>query len=109
VIVGYADRRFEEGVMVGEQRGEERGRVAEQRGEARGIAIGEQRGEERGRVAERRANALRLFKRRFKSFNSAHEAVLLNLAPDQLERLLDDLFTFEHPDELFSLADHDER
>jgi hypothetical protein len=74
-----------------------------------GIAIGEQRGEERGRVAERRANALRLFKRRFKSFNSAHEAVLLNLAPDQLERLLDDLFTFEHPDELFSLADHDER
>jgi hypothetical protein len=114
VIVGYADRRFEEGVMVGEQRGvaigeqrgEERGVAI---GEQRGIAIGEQRGEERGRVAERRANALRLFKRRFKSFNSAHEAVLLNLAPDQLERLLDDLFTFEHPDELFSLADHDER
>ena len=79
VIVGYADRRFEEGV-----------------------AVGEQRGEQRGRLLERRENILNMFQRRFKSFTSAHEAVILNADTDQLEHLKDSLFTIEHPDELLT-------
>gem|GEM_PF-2168438 len=79
VIVGYADRRFEEGV-----------------------AVGEQRGEQRGRLLERRENILGMFQRRFKSFTSAHEAVILNADMDQLEQLKDSLFTIEHPDELLN-------
>ena len=75
VIVGYADRRFEEGVAVGEQR---------------------------GRLLERRENILGMFRRRFKSFTSAHEAVILNADMDQLEHLKDSLFTIEHPDELLT-------
>ena len=81
--MGYADRRFEEGVAVGEQRGELRG---EARGETRG----------------RRATILNMFRRRFKSFTSAHEAVILNADMDQLEHLKDSLFTIEHPDELLT-------
>ena len=69
--MGYADRRFEEGVAVGEQRG-------------------------------RRATILDMFRRRFKSFTSAHEAVILNADMDQLEHLKDSLFTIEHPDELLN-------
>ena len=67
VIVGYADRRFEDGVAVGEQRG---------------IAIGEERGEVRGELRGRRATILNMFQRRFKSFTSAHEAVILNADMD---------------------------
>ena len=81
--MGYADRRFEEGVAVGEQRGE-------------------LRGEQRGRLLERRENILNMFRRRFKSFTSAHEAVILNADMDQLEHLKDSLFTIEHPDELLT-------
>ena len=77
--MGYADRRFEEGV-----------------------AVGEQRGEQRGRLLERRENILNMFQRRFKSFTSAHEAVILNADTDQLEHLKDSLFTIEHPDELLT-------
>jgi hypothetical protein len=87
VIVGYADRRFEEGVAVGEQRGEARGEL---------------RGELRGRLLERRENILDMFRRRFKSFTSAHEAVILNADMDQLEHLKESLFTIEHPDELLN-------
>ena len=77
--MGYADRRFEEGV-----------------------AVGEQRGEQRGRLLERRENILGMFQRRFKSFTSAHEAVILNADTDQLEHLKDSLFTIEHPNELLT-------
>ena len=77
--MGYADRRFEEGVSVGEQRGEAR-----------------------GRLLERRAVVRNMFQRRFKSFTSAHEAVILNADLDQLERLMDSVFTIEHPDELLT-------
>ena len=69
--MGYADRRFEEGVSVGEARG-------------------------------RRATILNMFQRRFKSFTSVHEAVILNADMDQLEGLKDSLFTIEHPDELLT-------
>ena len=87
VIVGYADRRFEEGVAVGEQRG---------------IAIGEERGEARGELRGRRATILNMFRRRFKSLTSAHEAVIVNADMDQLEHLMDSVFTIEHPDELLN-------
>ena len=43
-----------------------------------------------------------MFRRRFKSFTSAHEAVILNADMDQLEHLKDSLFTIEHPDELLT-------
>jgi hypothetical protein len=43
-----------------------------------------------------------MFRRRFKSFTSAHEAVILNADMDQLERLMDSVFTIEHPDELLT-------
>ena len=69
--MGYADRRFEEGVAVGEQRG-------------------------------RRATMLDMFRRRFKSITPAHEAVILNADLDQLNRLMDDVFTMTHPDELLT-------
>ena len=69
--MGYADRRFEEGVAVGEQRG-------------------------------RRATMLDMFRRRFKSIPPAHEAVILNADLDQLNRLMDDVFTMTHPDELLT-------
>ena len=69
--MGYADRRFEEGVSVGEARGH-------------------------------RATILDMFQRRFKSFTSAHEAVILNADMDQLEHLMDSFFTIQHPDELLN-------
>ena len=75
VIVGYADRRFEEGFTLGGVEGEARGR---------------------------RATILNMFRRRFKSLSSAHEAVILNADTDQLEHLMDSLFTIEHPDELLT-------
>jgi hypothetical protein len=73
--VGYADRRFEEGVVVGEQRGEARGR---------------------------RGNLLDMFRRRFKSLTPAHEAVILSADMNQVEHLMDCFFTIEHPDELLT-------
>ncbi|MCK6513595.1 hypothetical protein L6R46_00870 [Myxococcota bacterium] len=73
--MGYADRRFEEGVAVGEQR---------------------------GRLLERRENTLGMFRRRFKSLTPAHEAVILNADFHQLDRLMDDVFTMTHPDELLT-------
>ena len=69
--MGYADRRFEEGVAVGEQRGH-------------------------------RATILDMFRRRFKSLTPAHEAVILNADLDQLDRLIDAVFTMTHPDELLT-------
>ncbi|MEY3211364.1 MAG: hypothetical protein RIT28_1845, partial [Pseudomonadota bacterium] len=75
VIVGYADRRFEEGVSVGEAR---------------------------GRLLERRATLLDMFRRRFKSLTSTHEAIILNADMDQLKHMMDCLFTIEHPDELLN-------
>jgi predicted transposase YdaD len=91
VIMGYADRRFEEGVVVGEQRGIA---IGEERGEVRGEARGEARG--------RRTTLLDMFRRRFKSLTPAHEAVILNADMDQVEHLMDCFFTIEHPDELLN-------
>ena len=68
--------------------------MGEQRGELRGEARGETRG--------RRATILDMFRRRFKSFTSAHEAVILNADMDQLEHLTDSFFTIQHPDELLN-------
>ncbi|MEY3211631.1 MAG: hypothetical protein RIT28_2112, partial [Pseudomonadota bacterium] len=95
VIMGYADRRFEEGVAVGEQRGIA---IGEERGEVRGEA----RGEARGQIQGRRVTTLGFFQRRFKSLTPAHEAVILNADIAQLERLQDRLFTIQHPDELLT-------
>ncbi|MCK6523684.1 Rpn family recombination-promoting nuclease/putative transposase [Myxococcota bacterium] len=72
VIVGYADRRFEEGVAVGNTLG-------------------------------RRDSVLQFYRRRFGALTPAHEAVILNADLPQLERLKDDLFTMNHPDELLTL------
>jgi hypothetical protein len=83
------------GIAIGEERGEARG---EQRGEARGIVIGEERGEQRAR----RQLVLHLFRQRFKALNSSHEAMISNASPDELERLVNNLFTIEHPDELLT-------
>ena len=87
VIVGYADRRFEEGFALGELQGKEGG-----------IAIGELRGELRAR----RQLVAQLYRQRFKSFTPAHEAVILNASPDVLEIMVNSLFIVEHPDELLS-------
>ena len=77
--MGYADQRFEEG-----------------------FAIGFERGFKRGLANGRRDVTLEVYRRRFKSFTPAHEAVILNAGLDQLDRLMDDVFTMTHPDELLT-------
>ena len=81
--MGYADQRFEEGFAVGFERGFERGFK-------RGLANG------------RRDVTLEVYRLRFKSLTPAHEAVILNADLDQLDRLMDDVFTMTHPDELLT-------
>ena len=69
-----------------------------------GFAVGFERGFERsferGLANGRRDVTLEVYRLRFKSFTPAHEAVILNADLPQLERLKDDLFTMNHPDEL---------
>ncbi|MCK6521664.1 Rpn family recombination-promoting nuclease/putative transposase [Myxococcota bacterium] len=109
-IMGYADRRFEEGLAVGEQRGIT---IGEQRGitigEQRGITIGEQRGEQRGiTIGEQRAErrlrqdlVTRLLRKRFGSaLTPEHEAVLAEASVDELEVFIENVLVMSHPDEL---------
>lgn len=77
--MGYADQRFEEG-----------------------FAIGFERGFERGLANGRRDVTLEVYRLRFKSLTPAHEAVILNADLRQLDRLMDDVFTMTHPDELLT-------
>ncbi|MBK7757080.1 MAG: hypothetical protein IPI35_11900 [Deltaproteobacteria bacterium] len=77
--MGYADQRFEEG-----------------------FAIGFERGFERGLANGRRDVTLEVYRLRFKSLTPAHEAVILNAGLDQLDRLMDAVFTMTHPDELLT-------
>lgn len=77
--MGYADQRFEEG-----------------------FAIGFERGFERGLANGRRDVTLEVYRLRFKSLTPAHEAVILNAGLAQLDRLMDDVFTMTHPDELLT-------
>ena len=81
--MGYADQRFEEGFAIGFERGFERGFK-------RGLANG------------RRDVTLEVYRLRFKSLTPAHEAVILNAGLAQLDRLMDDVFTMTHPDELLT-------
>lgn len=81
--MGYADQRFEEGFAIGFERGFERGFK-------RGLANG------------RREVTLEVYRLRFKSLTPEHEAVILNAGLAQLDRLMDDVFTMTHPDELLT-------
>ena len=77
--MGYADQRFEEG-----------------------FAIGFERGFKRGLANGRRDVTLEVYRLRFKSLTPVHEAVILNADLRQLDRLMDDVFTMTHPDELLT-------
>ncbi|MCK6521663.1 hypothetical protein L6R49_09515 [Myxococcota bacterium] len=95
--MGYADRRFEEGLAAGEQRGITIG-------EQRGITIGEQRAERR----LRNDLVTRILRKRFGSaLTPAHEAVLAEASVDALDGLIESVLVMRHPDEL--LHNHDGR
>jgi hypothetical protein len=89
--MGYPDQRFEEGFAIGFER-------AFVRAFERGFA----KAQERIRLEGRRDVTLEVYRLRFKSLTPEHEAVILNADPDQLERLIDAVFTMTHPDELLT-------
>ena len=89
--MGYADQRFEEGFAIGFERGFVR---AFERSFAKA--------QQRIRLEGRRDVTLEVYRRRFKSFTPAHEAVILNAGLAQLDRLMDEVLTMTHPDELLT-------
>jgi hypothetical protein len=90
--MGYPDQRFEEGFAIGFER-------AFVRAFERGFA----KTQEHIRLEERRDVTLKVYRLRFTSLTPAQEAIILNADPNQLERLIDAVFTMTHPDELLAI------